>query len=49
MKHLQLQTFDENEALLSCVDPILNHFGKKKVFRKNHYDKLFEDNSLENN
>jgi regulator of ribonuclease activity A len=28
--------YDENEALLSCVDPIFNHFGKKKVFQENH-------------
>jgi regulator of ribonuclease activity A len=39
--------YDENEALLSCVDPIFNHFGKKKVFSgKITTIKLFEDNSL---
>jgi regulator of ribonuclease activity A len=39
--------WDENEALLSCVDPIFNHFGNKKVFSgKISTIKLFEDNSL---
>jgi regulator of ribonuclease activity A len=26
--------YDENEALLSCVDPIFNHFGKKRFLEK---------------
>jgi regulator of ribonuclease activity A len=39
--------WDENEALLSCVDPIFNHFGNKKAFSgKISTIKLFEDNSL---
>jgi regulator of ribonuclease activity A len=39
--------WDEHEGLLSCVDPIFNHFGKKKTFSgKIRTLKLFEDNSL---
>jgi regulator of ribonuclease activity A len=38
--------YDENEALLSCVDPIFNHFGKKRFSGKITTIKLFEDNSL---
>ncbi len=39
--------WDEHEELLSCVDPIFNHFGKKKAFSgKITTLKLFEDNSL---
>ena len=39
--------WDEHETLLSCVDPIFNHFGSKKVFSgKITTIKLFEDNSL---
>jgi regulator of ribonuclease activity A len=39
--------WDEHETLLSCVDPIFNHFGKKKMFSgKITTIKLFEDNSL---
>ena len=39
--------WDENETLLSCVDPIFNHFGNKKVFSGAITTlKLFEDNSL---
>jgi regulator of ribonuclease activity A len=39
--------WDEHETLLSCVDPIFNHFGNKKMFSgKITTIKLFEDNSL---
>ncbi len=39
--------WDENETLLSCVDPVFNHFGDKKLFSgKIRTIKLFEDNSL---
>ena len=39
--------WDEYEALLSCVNPIFNHFGNKKTFSgKITTVKLFEDNSL---
>ena len=39
--------WDEHEELLSCVDPIFNHFGNKKNFSgKITTLKLFEDNSL---
>lgn len=39
--------WDEHETVLSCVDPIFNHFGSKKVFSgKIRTIKLFEDNSL---
>jgi regulator of ribonuclease activity A len=39
--------WDEHETVLSCVDPIFNHFGNKKVFSgKITTIKLFEDNSL---
>jgi regulator of ribonuclease activity A len=38
---------DEHGTLLSCVDPIFNHFGNKKKFSgKISTLKLFEDNSL---
>jgi regulator of ribonuclease activity A len=38
---------DEHGTLLSCVDPIFNHFGNKKTFSgKISTLKLFEDNSL---
>jgi regulator of ribonuclease activity A len=38
---------DELGTLLSCVDPIFNHFGNKKTFSgKISTLKLFEDNSL---
>ncbi|CAM2896855.1 ribonuclease E activity regulator RraA [Flavobacterium frigoris] len=39
--------WDKYETLLSCVDPIFNHFGNKKMFSgKIMTIKLFEDNSL---
>jgi regulator of ribonuclease activity A len=39
--------WDEHATVLSCVDPIFNHFGNKKVFSgKITTIKLFEDNSL---
>ncbi len=38
---------DEHETLLSCAEPIFNHYGDKKVFSgKISTIKLFEDNSL---
>ncbi len=39
--------WDAHNELLTCVDPIFNHFGNKKVFSgKITTLKLFEDNSL---
>lgn len=39
--------WDENETHLSCVDPIFNHFGNKKVFSGIISTiEVFEDNSL---
>ncbi len=39
--------WDEHSELLSCVYPIFNHFGNKKMFSgKITTLKLFEDNSL---
>jgi regulator of ribonuclease activity A len=39
--------WDEHETLLSCVDPVFNHFGNKKLFAgKIRTIKVFEDNSL---
>jgi regulator of ribonuclease activity A len=39
--------WDEHETLLSCAEPIFNHYGDKKVFSgKISAIKLFEDNSL---
>lgn len=39
--------WDEHETLLSCVAPIFNHFGNKKMFSgKMSTLQLFEDNSL---
>lgn len=39
--------WDEHGTLLSCVDPIFNHFGNKKAFSgKISTIQLFEDNSL---
>ncbi|WP_339921107.1 ribonuclease E activity regulator RraA [uncultured Flavobacterium sp.] len=39
--------WDEYDTLLSCVDPIFNHFGNKKNFSgKITTIKLFEGNSL---
>lgn len=39
--------WDEHETLLSCAEPIFNHFGNKKTFSgKITTIKLFEDNSL---
>ncbi|WP_091430310.1 ribonuclease E activity regulator RraA [Flavobacterium degerlachei] len=39
--------WDEHETLLSCVAPIFNHFGNKKVFSGIiRTIKLFEDNSF---
>ena len=39
--------WDEHSELLTCVHPIFNHFGNKKVFSgKITTLKLFEDNSL---